>query len=271
MSDEDHRRRIPRTDRLLALPAVREARERIGDAAIRRIVEERQRAAREGRLPVEEVEQAVVDALRAERPASLVPVLNATGVIVHTNLGRAPLSEGARQAIGAAAGYVDVEMDLVSGKRSARGAGAREALLQACPEAEDALIVNNGAAALLLAVTAVCAGASERDRAIPSEMIVSRGELVEIGAGFRLPDLLVTPAARGRHHQSHAPLRLRSRDRRRDRLPAEDPPEQLPRAGVHLRGRRSGAAPTRRRARAAARRRPRQRPAATRPAAARRA
>lgn len=196
MSDEDHRRRIPRTDRLLALPAVREARERIGDAAIRRIVEERQRAAREGRLPIEEVEQAVVDALRAERPASLVPVLNATGVIVHTNLGRAPLSEGARQAIGAAAGYVDVEMDLVSGRRSARGAGAREALLQACPEAEDALIVNNGAAALLLAVTAVCAGASERDRAIPSEMIVSRGELVEIGAGFRLPDLLVTTGAR---------------------------------------------------------------------------
>ena len=187
MSDEDHRRRIPRTDRLLALPAAQEARERIGDAAVRRIIDAQQRAAREGRLPAERVEAEVEQALRAERPTSLTPVLNATGVIVHTNLGRAPLARSAREAVLGAAGYVDVEMDLATGKRSARGAGAREALLQACPDAEDALIVNNGAAALLLAVTAVAG---------TGEMIVSRGELVEIGAGFRLPDLLVTTGAR---------------------------------------------------------------------------
>ncbi|QZY52833.1 L-seryl-tRNA(Sec) selenium transferase [Leucobacter tenebrionis] len=187
MSDEDHRRRIPRTDRLLALPAAREARERIGDAAVRRIIDAQQRAAREGRLPAERVEPEVERALRAERPTSLTPVLNATGVIVHTNLGRAPLARRAREAVLSAAGYVDVEMDLETGKRSARGAGAREALLQACPDAEDAVIVNNGAAALLLAVTALAG---------TGEIIVSRGELVEIGAGFRLPDLLVTTGAR---------------------------------------------------------------------------
>ena len=114
-------------------------------------------------------------------------MLNATGVIVHTNLGRAPLSAGAVEAIIAASGYVDVELDLATGSRSRRGAGARAALLAACPAAEDALVVNNGAAALVLATTALAAG---------REVVVSRGELVEIGAGFRLPDLIESTGAK---------------------------------------------------------------------------
>ncbi|PZP25985.1 MAG: L-seryl-tRNA(Sec) selenium transferase, partial [Kocuria rhizophila] len=112
---------------------------------------------------------------------------NATGVVIHTNLGRAPLSPAAREALLDASGYVDVELDLTTGQRSKRGVATREALLAACPTAEDALVVNNGAAALVLATTALAA-----DR----EIIVSRGELVEIGAGFRLPDLMESTGAR---------------------------------------------------------------------------
>ncbi|MEO8814153.1 MAG: L-seryl-tRNA(Sec) selenium transferase, partial [Mycobacterium sp.] len=113
--------------------------------------------------------------------------LNATGVVVHTNLGRAPLSAAAIEALVTASGYVDVELDLATGTRSARGAAARAALLAACPAAQDALVVNNGAAALVLATTALAAG---------KEVVVSRGELIEIGAGFRLPDLIASTGAK---------------------------------------------------------------------------
>ena len=91
------------------------------------------------------------------------------------------------QALVAASGYVDVELDLVTGTRSHRGEAARAALLAACPGAEDGLIVNNGAAALVLATTALASG---------REVVVSRGELIEIGAGFRLPDLIASTGAR---------------------------------------------------------------------------
>jgi L-seryl-tRNA(Ser) seleniumtransferase len=117
----------------------------------------------------------------------LRPVLNATGVVVHTNLGRAPLSAAAVDAMISASGYVDVELDLATGTRSQRGVAARAALLAVCPAAEDALVVNNGAAALVLATTALAAG---------HEVVVSRGELIEIGAGFRLPDLIASTGAR---------------------------------------------------------------------------
>ncbi|RBP67203.1 L-seryl-tRNA(Sec) selenium transferase [Brevibacterium sanguinis] len=197
MVDTDPRRRIPRTDRLLALPEVIAAGERLGQSTIRAIVADAQSAARSGRMPVAEVVPTIIRSLAPRAASSLTPVLNATGIIVHTNLGRAPLSDEARQAVLDATGYVDVEMDLESGRRSRRGTGARAALLRACPAAEDALVVNNGAAALLLTVTAL---AERRPNASGAaglgEIIVSRGELVEIGAGFRLPDLMVTTGAR---------------------------------------------------------------------------
>ncbi|MBK0417622.1 L-seryl-tRNA(Sec) selenium transferase [Leucobacter sp. CSA1] len=206
MGIEDQRRRIPRTDHLLSLSAVTEARTRLDEAEIRAVIAAQQELARSGAIAAEQVEPAVERELRGRRTLSLRPVLNATGVVVHTNLGRAPLSAAAREAIGEAAGYVDVEMDLGSGKRSSRGAGAREALLRACPDAEDALIVNNGAAALLLAVTAFCTGPG--DAAGPREAVVSRGELVEIGAGFRLPELMTAAGARlrevGTTNRTHA-------------------------------------------------------------------
>jgi len=111
---------------------------------------------------------------------TLRSVINATGVVLQTNLGRAPLSARALAAIAAAAGAVTVEYDLVAGKRGERhGHAAR--LLADLASADDAVVVNNNAAAVLLALAAL---ASRR------EVIVARGELVEIGGGFRIPDVL---------------------------------------------------------------------------------
>ncbi len=184
---EDARRRIPRTDALLAQPEVARARERLAERVIRAEIAAVQDAARTGAIAPEGVGAALVQRLSDHRASTLRPVLNATGVVVHTNLGRAPLSREAVAAIVDASGYVDVELDLATGLRSRRGIGARQALLAACPAAGDALVVNNGAAALLLATTALAAG---------RDVVVSRGELIEIGAGFRLPDLITSTGAR---------------------------------------------------------------------------
>ena len=196
---EDPRRRIPRTDRLLALPEVVAASGAMGERVVHDLVRAAQDRARRGEIAPEDVAAAVLASLGEHSASSLRPVLNATGVIVHTNLGRAPLSAAARQAVQDAAGYTDVEFDLATGARSRRGAGARAALLAACPAAEDALVVNNGAAALLLATTALAAG---------REVLWSRGELVEIGAGFRLAELVASAGARvrevGTTNRTHA-------------------------------------------------------------------
>lgn len=187
MEHIDPRRLIPPTNELLALPPVHRARTRLHERVIRELVQEVQEQARRGEIPPRAVEPALLAALAARHATTLTPVLNATGVIVHTNLGRAPLSIGAVEALVAASGYVDVELDLSDGNRSRRGAGARAALLAACPAAEEALVVNNGAAALVLATTALSRNA---------EVVISRGELVEIGAGFRLTDLMESTGAK---------------------------------------------------------------------------
>jgi L-seryl-tRNA(Ser) seleniumtransferase len=114
-------------------------------------------------------------------------VLNATGVIVHTNLGRAPLAAAARDAVGAAAsGYANLEYDLQAGRRGSRQ-GHVDELLCALTGAEAALAVNNGAAAVLLAVAALAGPGSE--------VVVSRGQLVEIGGAFRIPDVIASSGA----------------------------------------------------------------------------
>lgn len=186
MSQLDPRRAIPRTDALLALPEVLAARAQLGDHAVRALVRDAQDRARRGDLDPEQVKASLLEQLSHSSATSLRPVLNATGVVVHTNLGRAPLSKAAVDALVAASGYVDVELDLTTGARSKRGVATRAALLTACPAAEDALVANNGAAALVLATTALAAG---------KEVVVSRGELIEIGAGFRLPDLIASTGA----------------------------------------------------------------------------
>ncbi|MEZ0382735.1 L-seryl-tRNA(Sec) selenium transferase [Mycobacterium sp. pW045] len=191
MSQVDPRRAIPRTDALLALPAVRGASTRLGDRTIRAVVHDVQDRARRGELAPDQVESSVLERLSSHAGTTLRPVLNATGVVIHTNLGRAPLSAAAVEALVAAAGYVDVELDLGTGARSKRGVAASAALLAACPGAEDALVVNNGAAALVLATTALATGPGVAGK----EVVVSRGELIEIGAGFRLPDLIASTGA----------------------------------------------------------------------------
>ena len=186
--DVDTRRRVPRTDLLLADPRLADAERRLGRALVKAAVARAQQRARDGQIAPEEVADAAVAELPA-RAAALTPVINATGVLVHTNLGRAPLSAAAVDAIVAAAGTCDVEFDLASGVRARRGAGALDALARAVPAAEAVAVVNNNAAALVLAATALTSPGTD-------EIVVSRGELIEIGDRFRLPDLLEVTGAR---------------------------------------------------------------------------
>jgi L-seryl-tRNA(Ser) seleniumtransferase len=120
--------------------------------------------------------------------STLRRVVNATGVLVHTNLGRAPLSAAAVEAVTTAAGATDVELDLATGRRGRRGAGALAALAALVPDAGGVHVVNNGAAALAL-VARVLAGHGRT-------VVIARGELVEIGDGFRIPELLESVGAR---------------------------------------------------------------------------
>ncbi|HEV2885384.1 MAG TPA: L-seryl-tRNA(Sec) selenium transferase [Jatrophihabitans sp.] len=182
----DPRRQVPRTDVLLADPRLAEATGRLGGVRIKATVLAVQQLIRDGELTPDQAVPAVLARLPASA-SSLNPVLNATGVVLHTNLGRARLSESAAQAVQRAAGYLDVEFDLASGQRARRGRGVLAALGQAVPAAEAVLVVNNGAAAVLLAVTALAGG---------REVVISRGELVEIGDGFRLPELIESAGAR---------------------------------------------------------------------------
>ncbi|MGX7672998.1 L-seryl-tRNA(Sec) selenium transferase [Plantactinospora sp. DSM 117369] len=196
----DPRRRVPRTDVLLADPRLAAAEATVGRARLKAVLGAAQDRVRRGEIAPEEVVPATLAAL-PETAAGLRPVLNATGVVLHTNLGRAPLSAAAVDAVVAAAGHTDVELDLRTGRRARRGRGALAALAAAVPAAGAVHVVNNGAAALALAATALTAvrqtggAAGLGDGPAGREIVVSRGELVEIGDGFRLPDLLASTGA----------------------------------------------------------------------------
>lgn len=123
----DPRRRVPRTDTLLADPRLAAAEQVLGRALVRSVIAEAQQKARAGEIPPEQVADAAVAALPTGA-TSLRPVINATGVVVHTNLGRAPLSRAAIDAVVTASGATDVEFDLETGRRARRGRGALAAL-----------------------------------------------------------------------------------------------------------------------------------------------
>ena len=185
----DLRRRLPAVDALLADPDIAGLLAAHPRALVVRAVREAIAGARasDGTAPPEGWGAAVLARVHRLAAPSLAPVINATGVVLHTNLGRAPLARVARQAIERiAAGYANLEYDISSGTRGSRHALCRDLLVE-LTGAEDALVVNNAAGALLTALSALA-----RD----GEAIVSRGELVEIGGAFRVPDVMARSGAK---------------------------------------------------------------------------
>lgn len=188
---------LPSVDQLLRAEAVAQLRSSVGlprlTAIARQVTEEMRQQIRSGSLSetskdalLNDAVQSVLRLCREDAQSVLRRVINATGVILHTNLGRAPLSDAARKAILEATGYCTLEYDPISGARGKRGGYAEELLTQ-LTGAEAALVVNNCASAALLILT-VLAG--------DGETIVSRGELVEIGGDFRVPDVMSNSGTR---------------------------------------------------------------------------
>ena len=185
-------RALPKMDLLLARPALAGSPlpYALRRQAARQVLDEYRAALRAGALSavpgLDELEQSVLRrGAELARPA-LGRVINATGVVLHTNLGRAPLSPRAAAAVGEAArGYSNLEYDLSARRRGRRGA-AVESLLCALTGAEAALVVNNNAAAVFLLLSALAAGRG---------VAISRGELVEIGGSFRVPDIMARSGA----------------------------------------------------------------------------
>jgi len=189
-----HRMRaIPSIEQLRQRPALVALESRYGRGAIVEALRAEAAALRPSSAAVpatddtaEAIERAAIERLASTTAPSLRRVINATGVIVHTNLGRAPLARAAAERAAAlAVGYTNLEYDLTSGARGKRDVHA-ERLLCRLTGAESAVVVNNNAAATLLVLAALATG---------REVIISRGELVEIGGGFRVPDVLAQSGA----------------------------------------------------------------------------
>jgi L-seryl-tRNA(Ser) seleniumtransferase len=179
-------RALPSVDRLLADERLAEEPHSLAVVAARIVLDRARDAIRAGRQPGPLVE-AVLEELADTRRPSLRRVLNATGILVHTNLGRAPLADAALdRVVEVGSGYSNLEYDVAGGERGSRQ-DHLAALLQRLTGAEAALVVNNNAAAVLLSLAALAEG---------REVIVSRGELIEIGDGFRIPDVLARSGAR---------------------------------------------------------------------------
>jgi L-seryl-tRNA(Ser) seleniumtransferase len=185
-SDTPALRRLPSVDRLIADPRLQGESHDLAVAAARVVLERAREQIRDGGEAGDLV-GAVVAELAASRRPSLRRVLNATGVLVHTNLGRAPLAPAAlERVVEVGAGYSNLEYDLERAERGSRQDHLGP-LLERLTGAEAALVVNNNAAAVLLALAALAEG---------REVVVSRGELVEIGDGFRIPEVLARSGAR---------------------------------------------------------------------------
>ncbi|HEU4700306.1 MAG TPA: L-seryl-tRNA(Sec) selenium transferase [Gemmatimonadales bacterium] len=184
----DSRRHLPSVDRLLREPGIAALLDVAPRGAVVAAAREALAAARRGRSGAPDDWAADVHERLARRTGrTLHRVLNATGVVLHTNLGRAPLARAAVAAVAeVAGGYSTLELDLAAGARGDRTDHARAALRE-LTGAEDALAVNNTAGALVLALAALAAG---------REVLISRGELIEIGGSFRIPDILAASGAR---------------------------------------------------------------------------
>jgi len=192
MSASERRRRIPSVDALLRSEPGKRAAAALGrplvKLALREALEQVRSSVEEGTEPPPDDEILARALARASDVATgLTPAVNATGVVLHTGLGRAPLPAAAAEAAaGVAAGYADLEIDRATGRRGKRTSRA-ETLLRALTGAEAALVVNNGAAGVLLALAALAKG---------KQVLVSRGELIEIGGEFRIPDIMAASGAK---------------------------------------------------------------------------
>jgi L-seryl-tRNA(Ser) seleniumtransferase len=179
-------RDLPSVDKLLADERLTGEPHELAVAAARVVLERAREALRAGEEPEPLVDAVLEELGRARRP-SLRRVLNATGVLVHTNLGRAPLAAAALERVAeVGSGYSNLEYDVESGERGSRQ-DHLASLFQRLTGAEAALVVNNNAGAVLLGLAALAEG---------REVVVSRGELIEIGDGFRIPDVLARSGAR---------------------------------------------------------------------------
>ena len=179
-------RTLPSVDRLVADPRLAGGSHALVVAAARVVLERARAGIREGRDPGDLVEATLAELAVAARP-SLRRVLNASGVLIHTNLGRAPLAQAALDRVVEVGGsYSNLEYDLETGARGSRQ-DHLTALLREIIGGEASLVVNNNAAAVMLALAALAEG---------REVLVSRGELIEIGDGFRIPDVLARSGAR---------------------------------------------------------------------------
>jgi L-seryl-tRNA(Ser) seleniumtransferase len=184
--------RLPELDALLGHEDAREPLAEHGPRAFAAALQTELEQAREAAIAghpaarAPELIAAADDRVARRRAGRLTRVVNATGVVLNTNLGRAPLSAAARQAVVEAAGYTDLELDLATGSRGSRTAHLGDLAAELCGT-EAATVVNNGTAALVLVLAAVAAG---------REVVVSRGELIEIGGSYRLPDLIAAAGTR---------------------------------------------------------------------------
>ncbi len=193
MSDDKARllRMIPAVDKLLLRPALEQALGRYPKAVVMKAIHKVLDALRadiragriesDGELDQEAIEERILGEVETLDRPSLIPVINATGVVVHTNLGRSLLAERVIQRFGPGAGrYSNLEYDLEQGKRGSRYVHVRE-ILRELTDAEDAMVVNNNAAAVLISLETLAKG---------RQVVVSRGELVEIGGSFRIPEVM---------------------------------------------------------------------------------
>jgi L-seryl-tRNA(Ser) seleniumtransferase len=185
-------RKLPAVEKVLSDPGLAPAIERyshpIVTETVRSVVDKLRAEVIAGgkALPLADVVERVKSHLAEEWPGFLAPVINATGIILHTNLGRAPLSEATVETISRLlGGYYALELDLATGERGVR-AREMEKLVTMVTGAESALVVNNNAAAVLLVLSTLAKG---------KEVIVSRGELVQIGGGFRVPEIMAESGA----------------------------------------------------------------------------
>jgi len=177
---------LPAVGRLLNEPAYAQLVKTFGRPLVVEAIRQELSAERDGRSHGAARESAVSDRLRKLTAPRLRRVINGTGVVLHTNLGRAPLSRAAIEALSVASGYSNLEFDIETGRRGERAALVA-GLLTALFSCDAAIVVNNNAAAVLLALTALAKG---------KEVIVSRGQLVEIGGSFRMPDVMRLSGAR---------------------------------------------------------------------------